>query len=78
MRCARAASIATNMNQPSPRVRGESGIRKLFALSEALPTCAFLEACRRISSTRNPERGEALRQGHHGRAEMALATARRP
>jgi len=66
---------AVNMNQPfAARAEAKGGIRKLFALSEAMPNIVhIIEACRADFVDKNPELVKAyVRDITHG-MEMALA-----
>jgi ABC-type nitrate/sulfonate/bicarbonate transport system substrate-binding protein len=66
---------ATNMNQPfAARAEAKGGIRKLFALSEALPNIVHIvEACRKDFVDKNPELAKQYVKDITAGLKMALA-----
>ncbi len=66
---------AVNMNQPfAARAEAKGGVRKLFALSEALPNIVhILEACRKDFVEKNPELVTAYVKDITAAMKMALA-----
>ena len=74
-RCGRAASTSTNMNQPfAARAEAKGGIRKLFALAEAVPNIVHIvEACRKDFVDKNPELVKQYVKDITAGLKMALA-----
>src|SRR2546423_6140760 len=66
---------STNMNQPfAARAEAKGGIRKLFALSEALPNIVHIvEACRKDFVDKNPELAKQYVKDITAGLKMALA-----
>ncbi|TMJ01237.1 MAG: ABC transporter substrate-binding protein [Alphaproteobacteria bacterium] len=66
---------STNMNQPfAARAEAKGGIRKLFALEEALPNIVHIvEACRKDFVDKNPELVRAYVKDFTAALKMALA-----
>ncbi len=70
---------AVNMVQPfAARAEAKGGVRKLFALEEALPNIVHIvEACRKDFVDKNPELVTILCEGHHPRHEDGAGQSRR-
>jgi ABC-type nitrate/sulfonate/bicarbonate transport system substrate-binding protein len=66
---------AVNMNQPfAARAEAKGGVRKLFALSEAVPNIVHIvEACRKDFVDKNPELAKAYVRDITKALKMALA-----
>jgi sulfonate transport system substrate-binding protein len=66
---------STNMNQPfAARAEAKGGVRKLFALSEALPNIVHIvEACRKDFVDKNPDLAKQYVKDITAGLKMALA-----